>query len=387
MDRDGLVRLFLVLLVATSVGACSSSSIGPEGPAPSGLASCDTGAPLTVSPVPLGAIHEIAPLGSLFPPGHTTPTGHIYFYFAPSGQANMTPVPLVAPGDIVVTEVLQQTRSGGGLPAFVDYALTFFPCADLRLFLAHLTSLDAVLTARISSLEANCRPSYSTGGFSYQQCVTSTTVAVGSGESLGTVSGPGQGALDFGGADRRVTPLAFVNPSRSPGANEPFGANRTICPVDYFTPPVRDALRTLFGRGGERRNAPPVCGEVMQDVAGTAQGRWFRGSPAQDDLNLALVHDNVNPAIAAISVGTAVPSLPSRVYRFVPASSGRLNSDFPLVTVGSGIHCYDATDVPDALVFLQLVSATRLQIEGRPGASCGDPSTWAFTSAATEFER
>jgi hypothetical protein len=184
-----------------------------------------------------------------------------------------------------------------------------------------------------------------------------------------------------------VTALAFVNPSRSPGANDPFGANRTICPVDYFTPPVRDALRAHFGRGGERRSAPPVCGEVMQDIAGTAQGRWFHGSSVQDDMNLALVHDNVNPEIAAISVGTAVPSLPSRVYRFVPASSGRLNSDFPLVTVGGGIHCYDATDVPDTLVFLQLVAATRLQIEGRPGASCGDPSTWAFTSAATEFER
>jgi hypothetical protein len=386
MDRTGLVRLIIVLLVAAPISACSSST-SPEGPAPSGLPSCSADAPLTVSPVPISAIHEIAPLGSLFPPGHTTPTGHIYFHFAASGQETATPVPLVAPGDIVITEVLQQTRTGGGLPAFVDFALTFSPCADLRLFLAHVTSLDAALTARIGPLDDNCRPAYSTGGFTYQQCLTTTTVAVGAGESLGAVSGPSQGALDFGGADRRVTALAFVNPSRSPGVNDPFGANRTICPVDYFTPPVRDALRAHFGRGGERRSAPPVCGEVMQDIAGTAQGRWFHGSSVQDDMNLALVHDNVNPEIAAISVGTAVPSLPSRVYRFVPASSGRLNSDFPLVTVGGGIHCYDATDVPDTLVFLQLVAATRLQIEGRPGASCGDPSTWAFTSAATEFER
>jgi hypothetical protein len=104
-------------------------------------------------------------------------------------------------------------------------------------------------------------------------------------------------------------------------------------------------------------------------------------------MNLALVHDHVTPAIGAFSVGVAVSTLASRVYRFAPAATGQLNTDFHLVTVGSGIHCYDATDAPAQLIFLELVSATRVRIEGRAGASCGDPTSWAFTGAPTEFER
>jgi hypothetical protein len=56
-------------------------------------------------------------------------------------------------------------------------------------------------------------------------------------------------------------------------------------------------LRSLFGRG-VRRTAEPVCGQLMQDVPGSAQGRWYMGSSDMDDRNLALVHDNVIPTLA-----------------------------------------------------------------------------------------
>ena len=125
----------------------------------------------------------------------------------------------------------------------------------------------------------------------------------------------------------------------------------------------------------------------MQDVPGTAQGRWYLGTSAQDDRNLALVHDNVDPAIGAISVGTAIPPLPSRVYRFTPAMSGRVRTDFSLVTADGSIHCYDATDAPDRVILLQLLSATTVRIEGLMQAACGDPATWAFGDGAVDFER
>jgi hypothetical protein len=369
---------WLALLLVTG---CSNDPYGP----PRGLASCDGSAPLTITPVPVGAINEIAPLGSVFPPGHTTPAAHIYFYFAPSGQVNKTPVPLVAPGNVVISEVLRATRTGGGQPAFVDYTLTFFPCAELRLYFAHVTTLDSDLARQIGSLDGNCSTS-STAGFTYVSCIKETNITVAAATPLGTVSGPGQGALDLGAADRRKPPLAFVNPSRPHAPGGPPWKNHTVCAVDYFTSPVRDMLRSLFGRG-VRRTAEPVCGQLMQDVPGSAQGRWYMGSSDMDDRNLALVHDNVIPTLAAFSVGTAVPSLPSRVYRFTPDAAGRVNTDFHLVNAVGTIHCYDATNVANQLILIQLVSATRLRIEGQAGTSCGAPESWAFTAGAVTFDR
>jgi hypothetical protein len=54
--------------------------------------------------------------------------------------------------------------------------------------------------------------------------------------------------VDYGGYDRRVPKLAFINPARSYGNNHNFGHNNTICPVDYFVPAV--ANRFAQGSGG-----------------------------------------------------------------------------------------------------------------------------------------
>lgn len=122
---------------------------------------------------------------------------------------------------------------------------------------------------------------------------------------LGTFPG-----LDYGGADRRVPELAFVNPTCSYGGNQSFGENHTICPVDYFVPTVANAVRARLGRNGVMRAMPPVCGTLMQDVPNSAQGRWYFDNTVRDDPHLALAHDNGDPRLGVISSGTSIPSVP-----------------------------------------------------------------------------
>ena len=56
----------------------------------------------TVSPVEVGLITNIDPLGALNPPGHTFPTDHLYFSSTSSGGRGPA---IRAPGDVYLLEV------------------------------------------------------------------------------------------------------------------------------------------------------------------------------------------------------------------------------------------------------------------------------------------
>ena len=89
-----------------------------------------------------------------------------------------------------------------------------------------------------------------------------------------------------------------MNSERSGGASSRFGQNQASCALDYFVDDVTDSLRARLGRSGSRRTTPPVCGEIMQDVPGTAAGRWYRVGVSDnfpEDPHLALAHDNYGP--------------------------------------------------------------------------------------------
>src|SRR5712672_3030835 len=101
MTRTLSIVAAAVFVVAV---ACSKDASGPN---LSGLATCGPATLLTVTPMDLSDIREIAPLGNLNPPGHTFPTDHIYFYAA-AGPS----VPIVAPGAIRITQALLQKRTG-----------------------------------------------------------------------------------------------------------------------------------------------------------------------------------------------------------------------------------------------------------------------------------
>lgn len=367
----GAALLILTAACGGGGGGPTSSSLG----APPGLAACAAPQFLTAPLVPVGNINFISPLGNLNPPQHTFPTDHIYLYMGLFS-------PIAAPSAIVVTSVLVQHRTGGGQPAVSDYALTFFPCADVMMQLGHVASLAAQLSAKVGSLDAGCGASHQTGGFTTQQCRKDVNIPMAAGEIIGMSAG----TLDVWARDRRVT-VTYANPSRLSDPAGAFGDGHVACPLDYFTTSIGDLMRAKLGAGSQRRTIPPVCGDVAQDVPNSAAGRWIRiGSPTYpEDPHLALVHDNVNPANGVFSVGVSIASLPSGVYGFTPATTGRVNLDFRLVTTVGELGCYQVQG--NRRVLIQLTSATRLRIEGFGTGACGDPATWTMTAGAVEFER
>ena len=356
--------------------ACGDHGGGPTAIDPlKGLASCSA-APFMATPlVPFENISSVAPLGNVGPPSHTFPTDHIYVY--------MTTVAVISmPAASVLTNVAVQHRTGGGLAPVDDYSLTFHPCADLQLQLGHVARLSARLSAQVGALDSSCGPSYQTGAFTYQGCGKNLNLKMAAGDAIGVSAI----SLDVYARDRRVS-VSYVNPSRLNDPTGDFGDRHPACPIDYFTAPIADQLRSKLGPPGLIRTTPPVCGEVMQDVPNSAAGRWFHpGSPLNpEDPHLALIHNNVQPELALFSVGTSIPSIPSAGYTFTPMSSGRENLDFRYVTTVGEIECYSLFG--NRRVLLELVSTSRIRLEGISPGPCGDPGTWAFSAGAVEFER
>lgn len=366
-----VVGLVLLVLACGDHGDGGPTGNGP----PPGLASCNSPQFLTVPLVPIGNISIISPLGNLNPPPHTFPTDHIYLYMS-------IPAPISAPSAIVVTSVGLQHRTGGGQPSVDDYDVTFYPCADVRMWLGHVANLFPKFSAKVGALDGSCNALYQTGGFTYQQCRKAVNITMAAGEAIGMSAA----SLDVQARDRRVT-LSYVNPTRLSDPIGEFGDKHTACPIDYFDASLAELLRSKLGPPGQIRTTPPVCGTVMQDVPNTAAGRWFHPSSPTfpEDPHLALAHDNILPSLGAFSVGTSIPSLPSTVYTFTPASTGRVNRDFQFVTTIGEIECYNVSR--NQRVLLQLVSASRIRVEGIGPGVCGEPSTWMFGAGAVDFDR
>jgi hypothetical protein len=365
--------------VVLAITGCSSDG---GSSAPAGLPACSSATLMPTSPLAYADIREIAPLGNLNPSGHTFPTDHIYLYLQIVGGITAS-VPVVSPGNIRVSSVTLQKRTGGGTAEFDDYGLSFYPCSTVSLYFGHVTTLATGFSAKVGALDGSCNAPYQTGGSTFQQCVKNVDIAVSAGEAIGTAGGPGQGALDLGAIDNGAPALAYVDPSRTAGQ----GGGRAACPADYFVPAVLNALLPLFAVNGHHRTIAPVCGTVMQDVANTAQGRWFFDATTNDDHHLALVHTSWDPTIGAFSIGTSVPGTTPAVLMFTPAQVGRVNLDFNRVTTDGQIYCYQFTNSITMTVYIQLQTNSHLRIQANPTGSCGDPATWVFGTGAVGFDR
>jgi len=357
------------------------------------LPSCGP-APFTVLPTDLSKMGGLVPLGNLNPPGHTFPTDHIYFYGLRTSTSNpgspTVEAPLLAPGDITVSEVVSADYLNA-TPPVTDYSIYFYACRELKAYFFHVRSLDASFQAKLGGgVDDGCW-TYSTGGASIRRCSQRVNVPVRAGETLGTVNGPGSSAFDFGAYDHGKPPLAFASPSRH-YAEQLY----TVCPVDYFETGLKAQLEARFGRydGGVIRTAPPVCGTIMFDSPSTAQGNWYKiGAPdSPEDPHLALVRNNYRPDWGAFSSGTSVPGL-SAPYYFVPAASGLTQRDFAHITADGQIYCYDSFLDPLGqsitnifTILVHMPTPTTLRIERQATTSCS-AGPWAFTSGAVDFQR
>jgi hypothetical protein len=309
-------------------------------------------------------------------------------------------------------------REAGRLPAYApysarvvalgraddrgDYYLFLTICEGLQMYFIHLTELGP----RLAWLASEPFGGFHLGPGYFKL----TTVDVAPNELLGyanTLYGP----YDLGTVDLRRPPLAFANPSRYSISGTPppgvpielvniIAASRLqqFCAIDYFNATVRASLEPLFGSfdGTRRRTVAPVCGDHMQDLPGTAQGNWFADETSgtyPERNRIALVHDNVDPAIPTFSISDEFAFWGTGDWRFVPAASGFVNRDFSAVVPGN-VYCYEGMRVGDTnsgTVLIEVFGvggdpANRLRIE-RPGAAACGSGPWAFTTAAVVFQR
>jgi hypothetical protein len=119
--------------------------------------------------------------------------------------------------------------------------------------------------------------------------------------------------------------------------------------------------------------AIPLCGNVDQNLDNTAQGVWLRPDAPKypESEHIALVHDNIDPALPAFSIGLSLTGVTSGVYYFTPQIQGLLNRDFADVKQDGQIYCYtyhtkgNTGDFPNTSLLLRLESPKVLKIEKR----------------------
>lgn len=343
----------------------------------------------TTSPVSLGALEVMAPVGNLNPSaGHVFPTDHIYMNFRSSGGAPNIPerFDVVSPGEVYITRISSSEHLSPN-SSFTDYDLEFYPCKEIYAKFGHVTFLSQKLQNHFNQASGECI--YNREGGNY--CNKNVNVKLAAGEEIGKteLKGAGRG-VDFWLADYRNNTLHYVNPLR--WSERSF---YIACPADYFIPNIRNTMYALFKIDGIPRTIEPICGTIEQDVAGTAQGAWFvkgMGNTNSEDSSLALAYDNFNPLKGVFSVGTAMSKsgLLTGAYLFDSQSSGLINRDFKEVTADGKIYCYDSLhkkyeDTLPMIIILQLTSDATLRIEKQNMNKCGGGS-WSFDTFV-EFER
>lgn len=353
-----------------------------------------------VSPLKMTDFTGLIPLGNLSPPSHTFPTNHIYFHIRRTNPTDYNSptesVPVFSPGRVWITRIAVSEHLSAN-PPFADYSIHFSPCSQFLGYYLHVQSLSPALLEELGSFEEDRCNTYETGGEVYRHCEKrDLNIEISAGEELGSTGGrEGQNAFDFGAYDARIPPLEYANPARHYTNPTGFDQLHIVCPIDYYPPDMRDQFRARFGdsTGNIIRTIEPFCGEVEQDVPGTAQGIWYL-SGTQDsfpeDPHIALVHDNVDPAWGAFSVGTSLQGIAPGIYHFAPNNTGNVNRDFSHITANEEIFCYEPlTRFHDKLPFIilvQLSNDTELHIEKQERDRCGS-GAWNFSSAQTVFER
>jgi len=313
----------------------------------------------TVTPVDLNEVYEISPLGNLGPPAHTIPTEHMYFHISAGGSSTKK-IPLRAPGDIFILEVIDNSRG--------DFSIRFALCDEVYGYYNHVKGLSSDLQSVLEAVECTVY-THSAG----DSCSKSVFHRVDAGTVLGEV-GDLQGNFDFGAFDFR-TILDYANPSRY-GEIGQARSLHIVCPIELYDDETKKILYDKVARSGG-----PKCGVVMQDLPGTLQGNWFQGdvkSYTDWTLHLAFVHDNEEPSKSVISIGGYFTN--AGKWEFEAESSGLVNREFGDVKSDGNIYCYDLSQ--SGRLVVQLISDTELRIESQ-SRSCSssisfdDPEIYA----------
>lgn len=356
----------------------------------SAVTACGSGPVLTHSPMTDGTFRHITPLGNVAPPAHTFPTGHMYFSLpfeetgqndGPFGDGMVFPAQEVyAAADARIASLALAdvvSTMAGDAQSYQEFDLHLEVCDGIWIKYGHIGPLSDRLQALVDESEPNWCNSYSTGSIAVERCEYSPDWTVEAGELIAFTSGRAA-AFDFGA-------------SRLEGSN---GWTRVSeCPLDLYGEQQRIGFEELLGTSQLQHTAAPLCGTVYQDIPGTAQGRWFTTleEHGPEDQNIALVHDNVDPAVPVFSIGTSLPGVQSNVYRFAPAATGNVNREFASVTPGSGVVCYEGladrwgSGLGQTLL-VEMQDETTLRVEAVHQESC-DAGSWSLSAGAVSYLR
>ena len=358
----------------------------------------------TTLPLALNDFTTIDPLGLLSPTAHVFPAPHLYFRIKRERDDFESPVlkvPLYAPADITITKIglIQATNS----QEFADDAVVHFaPCSEFKAYFDNVVNLASRIQQAYDTASVNrCDEytlTYKTGPVNWKKCDKNVNIKVSEGELIGYAGGgKGQAVLDLGAYDSRIEPNNYASPERLFRTELLYN----VCPLDYFSPSLSELYWSRLGGYGFSQSSnsiitSPTCGEVIQDIPGTAKGNWFAPDidttrSGHEPPHLALVQSHIDQEVQAFSNGNSTHNsgLDSGIYYFTPQNSGVVNRDFAQVTSDGKVYCYDTKnnyqrDEPTTIL-IQLTDSETLKIERLNAAGCGsDP--WAFKNP-TEFER
>jgi hypothetical protein len=125
--------------------------------------------------------------------------------------------------------------------------------------------------------------------------------------------------------------------------------------------------------GTKKKVGLPLCGEVNQNLPGTAQGNWLKnGSPQfPEDPHIALVKDEIDPSVPIFSIGNGLPGQASGTYTFAKLGFGFINRPFNEVKADDKVYCYNIKKVnggmliPNASIILKMENESLLSVERR----------------------
>lgn len=372
------------------------------------LPSCGSNNDLfTYYPVDLQAIDHVSAQGEFSPgdAGHTFPIKHVYTLDKFSNaemQANIRPkVEMVAPSDGWITGISQYhnvTKEN------YEYYVSFAPCREVYVDFFHMSDLSPRIKAVFeNNLDKSRKESSNPGTVVFETIGQQDRIKVRAGEAIGAASTTMQQMFDFSLFDTRIPQLAFVNKARFL-QHDAFDLTRVACPYDYFADNIKTALYSKIANwdNTKKRAKAPLCGEYMQDLAGTAQGAWFLAGTknglngndediiARENLHLALAHEAYDPQRPVLSIGESLEKsgLQSNLYFIKTKSSGQVNRDWKDITADGKIYCADLSygdgTADGQSVIVQMPTSTTLKME-KLGACGAGP--WSFSNKATEFER
>lgn len=323
---------------------------------------------LTVSPIDLDILVQIAPIGLIHPPGHALPMDHMLLSLAADKEDNILKTGIKAPGKVHINKLRRITYKQDGEVQHDQYSMTFSSCRELIFYFEGLSNLSANLKKEAE--KSTCIwSSQKEGNREFVFCEYLVDYVAEPGEIIGTGGEMeiGSKSLDWGSYDTRIPRHPFIGR----GDEGPNGAVfYTACPLDYYSSPLKDQLYDKLTRKVE-----PRCGEVMQDKLGTIQGNWqakkeFRKAESTSwSPFLGIGHNAHDPSVGVIGVAGTISDV--GIIGFNPKHDGKVNREPSEITADGQIYCYQHDATPpwsgdpelSGRIILQLIDARTLKIE------------------------